>query len=546
LTASTLVGWDLLAARLRAARHVGSGTNVWSPLKSRHFVLFLVCTLFGSLGSRVNELASVWLMTDLTRSPFMISLVTTALSLPAFLLALPAGVLGDMFDRRRLMLIAESLFVVNLSVLAMLTLWGLTTPVILLTSAALTGFFATIVVTTNDAILPQIVERRDFAAAIALTGARYQLSQTIGPILGGLMISTSSIGHAFIVCAIAPFAMMLFLWSWQTPSGVTPLRPEPVKAALRAGLHYVRYAPQLDAVLVRVVAFIAAGSAMWALLPVYVRHHLNMGPMEYGLLFGLFGIGGIVGSTAAYRVNRASEETVLTASTLAFALSLFLLTQTSSIEGLGSALFFSGAAWSAAMLSFKTSIQMAAPDWVRGRISSIYILTLHGAAAVGSAMWGLIANYYDSPHTLRYAALAMVATLALTTRYRLVSVSAITEDHAVPKIDPLELPAATVREGVPFMITLDYCVDPNRCGEFEQLMHQIGWIRRRTGATFWGLFSDPDDPGKYCEYFIVESIHDAMWMHDRLTDPERETVTLAHSFHTVGLRPIAHHHKMIC
>jgi len=543
---ATLVDSLTMPTGLRPAKKPASESRVWAPLTHGIFVLFLVGSLGGSLAMRMDEIVSVWLMTELSKSPFMISLVTTAFSVPGFVMALPAGALGDMVDRRRLLLLSQSFASTVAAIVAMLTLKGMMGPWVLLASAAISGFLSTLASTTTDAILPQIVPRKDFSAAIALTGVRYHLSRAIGPVIGGWLITVASMGHAFLVCALGPFGMLSFLWAWRNPHQFDEIPKEQMVDALRMGVHYVRHAPQLLAVLVRLVVFVAVGCVMWALLPVYVRHHLGFNALHYGMLFGTFGAGGILGSTAAFRINRsASEESVLGASTIGFALALFMITRMRTVAGLAAVLFFGGMMWSAGMIGLKTAIQMAAPDWIRGRISAIYMVTMHGAVTVGSASWGLIASYWGTPITMRWAGVAMVLTTLFALRFRLASVPAVTEDHPVPKLAPLELPAALVQAGAPVMIALEYRVDQKRAEEFEELMQEIGVIRKRVGATFWGLFADPSVPGKYSEYFLVEHAADARHMHDRMTDPEREVMSRAHSFHTSGPLPELRHHPMV-
>ena len=543
---STLVGSGILLVRRRFDATGSIPSRILSPLKSVPFVAFLAGSLIGSFGSRIAEITAVWFMTELTQSPLLVSLVTTAFSLPGFVLALPAGALGDVVDRRRLLSVALGLSSISMAAMAMLTMRGLIGPVLLLAGSAVIGLFGAAISNTMDAVLPQIVKRKDFPAAIALTGFRYQLSRAVGPVLGGLLIATASIGHAFLFCAIAPFGLLAFCWGWR-PEREPGLPAEQIRAALKTGLRYVRNAPRLQTVLIRLVAFIGTGSAMWALLPVYVRHHLGLNALHYGLLFGAFGLGGAFGSVTAYGLSlRVSEESALRFATVGFAVNLFLLPRVHGIFALAAVLFVGGVAWSTGMVGLKTAMQVAAPDWVRGRISAIYQFSLHGAVSVGSVVWGIVASYWRTPDTLQYAGLMMAVTLLLALRYRVSSIPAVTEDHPVPKLAPLDLPEALAQQETPLMISQEYRIDPTRSGDFELLMHEVGGIRRRTGATFWGLFVDVTVAGEYIEYFVVESGLDARRMHDRMTDPERELMNRAHSFHTNGPGPITHHHQMVC
>jgi len=543
---STLVGSGILLVRRRADATGTIASRILSPLKSPPFLAFLAGSLFGSFGSRIAELTAVWFMTELTQSPLLVSLVTTAFSIPGFMLAPPAGALGDVVDRRRLLSIGLALTSITMAATAMLTIKGLIGPVLLLTVSAVIGLFGAATSNTMDTVLPQIVSRKDFAAAIAITGFRYQLSRAIGPVLGGILIVSASIGHAFLFCAIAPFGLLIFCWLWRPEPG-SGLPAEQMSAALKTGVRYVINAPRLQTVLIRLVAFIASGSAMWALLPVYVRHHLGLDAFHYGLLFGAFGLGGAFGSVTSYGLSlRISEESALRFATVGFAVNLFLLTRVHDVLGLAIVLFIGGAAWATGTVSLKTAMQVAAPDWVRGRISAIYQFSLHGAVSVGSVIWGIVASYWRTPDTLQYAGVMMAMTLLLTLRYRVASIPAVTEDHTVPRMAPLDLPAALAEQETPLMISQEYRIDPTRAADFELLMHEVGGIRRRTGATFWGLFVDVAVEGKYAEYFIVETGLDARRMHGRMTDPERETMSRAHSFHTIGPVPITHHHQMIC
>ncbi|HTR63281.1 MAG TPA: MFS transporter, partial [Candidatus Binataceae bacterium] len=119
---STLVGSGILLVRRRADATGTVASRILSPLKTLPFLAFLAGSLVGSFGSRISELTAIWYMTELTRSPLLVSLVTTAFSLPGFLLALPAGALGDVADRRRLLSIALGLISVTMAAMALLTM----------------------------------------------------------------------------------------------------------------------------------------------------------------------------------------------------------------------------------------------------------------------------------------------------------------------------------------------------------------------------------------------------------------------------------------
>src|SRR5262249_2532589 len=282
-------------------------SNLWNPFKQGAFVFFLAATLIDGLGFLMSETSLVWQMTVVTKSPMLISLATATFSLAAFLVYLPIGALADGFDRRLVLGLSQVMFSLTMIILALLTFRQAVSPAVVLMVCALWGMANATRTTVSDAILPQTVARADFGASIALTSTSYHLLRAVGPMLGGVLIA-AGLGKAFLASALAPFATLAFVVLWRPPQNLPATSQRNVAEALWSGLRYVRETPELSAVLVRQVSFIAAASVVIALLPVYVRHHLGLTPLHYGMLFGVVGLGGMFGSTAAYAVAAKSKS----------------------------------------------------------------------------------------------------------------------------------------------------------------------------------------------------------------------------------------------
>src|SRR5215831_11520602 len=176
--------------------HENISASGLSPFKSSLFRMLWIAALFSYVGAAMYDVGASWLMTSLAPDPFFVSLVTTATTLPIFLFALPSGILSDLFDRRRILLIACAyLFMISV-LLGILTFVGLTTPTILLLLTFALGAGTTMIRTPIIPTLSGLVPRSELSTALTLSALGGNIGRVIGPIVGG-----------FIVAAIAPWAV---------------------------------------------------------------------------------------------------------------------------------------------------------------------------------------------------------------------------------------------------------------------------------------------------------------------------------------------------
>src|SRR5262249_23928602 len=160
----------------------------------------------------------------------------------------------------------------------------------------------------------------------------------------------------------------------------------------QACLRYVRYAPEMRAVLIRTGVFIGAGSALWAILPVVARQHVGLDAAGFGLLLGCIGVGAIGGATVLPRVRqRYALDQILLGATVAFALATAGLAVLSNLVVLCAVMVAAGVAWIMLMASFNTAAQNAVPTWVRARALGAYLLVFQSGLAFGGIVWGVVA-----------------------------------------------------------------------------------------------------------------------------------------------------------
>jgi MFS family permease len=331
----------------------------------------------------MHSTGAVWLMTSLTPSPLMVALVQTATSLPPFLLALPAGALADVVDRRRLLLATQGWMLIAAAVLGLLTIAGAVTPWTLLALTFLLGLGAAMNAPAWQAIIPDLVPRSELPAAVALGGVAVNVARAVGPALGGLIVAAAGTGAVFLLNAASFVGVMVVLYRWHPAPRQSALPAEHIWEAMRAGMRYVRHAPALRAVLVRTAVFISCGSALWALLPLVARQEMGLSAMGYGVLLGSIGVGAIVGTALLARLRQRWVVDLLVAgATVVFAAVTLTVACVRDLVWLCTALLAGGMAWTTLLSSLTATAQLALPSWVRARTGDVRA-HLHGRARGG-------------------------------------------------------------------------------------------------------------------------------------------------------------------
>src|ERR1700684_1262288 len=201
-------------------------SSLRQPLRTTLVRTLLLADLIADLGTCMQSVGAAWLMVSLGAGPMYVALTQTASSLPFFLLALPAGSAGDIFDRRKLVLATESWMMGVALLLAVLTIGGLMSPwmLLLLTFALSAGdAFET---PTWRAILPELVPRKDLAAASALNGIEFNFARAVGPALAGVVIAVAGVATAFVMNSVSFFGVILVVARWKRPIRTPTTPPE--------------------------------------------------------------------------------------------------------------------------------------------------------------------------------------------------------------------------------------------------------------------------------------------------------------------------------
>jgi len=503
---------------------VAPNSSGYAPLKIALFRDRWIASTVSSIGTWMQDTAGTWLMTSLTASPLLIALMQTAASLPVLLLGLLAGATADIFDRRKLLIVWQAWMLGSVGILAILTFVGYVSPWALLAFTFLLNIGSAMNNPAWQAIVPELVPRELIPDTVSLNAASNNLARAVGPALGGLMVAgfqrvQTGAGAVFALNALSFAAVIWVLVNWKrVPLFKSALPAERIEGSIRSGLRYVRYAPELQASLVRAFVFTFFISAIWSLLAVVARHVLRQGPLGYGILNGSLGVGAVVGATILHRVRqRFPADQILAAASLYNVAVLLVLAFVRNPYLIIATLVFSGLAWTSTMSTLNVSVQLAVPAWVQARALGTYIMVFQGGMALGSVLWGTIAEHTSTPIALTTAACGLLVTLPFVQRFHILQ--GPMPDHTPHqwKHPAPQLTFDTEPTDGPVRISVEYRVPAENYAEFTHAIHQLRGVRLRDGAMRWGIYRNAIDPEHLNETFIMESWLDFLRSRERIT-----------------------------
>jgi MFS family permease len=513
-----------------------AATSPWRPLRIPLFRNLLIADLVSDIGAFMQTVGAAWLMTTLTNRTLYIALIQTASALPFFLLALPAGAIGDIFDRRKLILVTETWMLAIAIVLTVVTFTGAMTPWLLLLLTLALSLGDAIESPTWRAIFPELVKKEDLTPALALNGIEFNLARAVGPGLAGFVIAAVGVAATFLINAISFLGVILVIFKWKRPEKKSSLPAETIAGASAAAIRYVRYSPGIRTLLVRSGIVIFFASAFFALLPT-VAKGLSNSALGYGFLLGFFGAGAVLGAIVLQRARaKFSTETVLSVATAVFGGILVSAGALRSLTLLCALMILGGSAWTVFMSLFNTMVQNLAPDWVRARVLATYLFVFQGSVVIGSTLWGVTADHTNVRTALFISGIGIVLSLILQFLFPLpdTAVDLSTWNHWGK---PTMFEEYSADMG-PVLVAVRYVIDPARARDFLNEIHKYQRVRRRDGATRWGIYFDTESPNNYLEIFLVDSWVEHQRQHDRFTvsDHELEERVLSYAVEKVTVK----------
>jgi MFS family permease len=483
----------------RAVEQLQSGFDSWRattlrPLRFPVFRALWLATMTTYFGTMVQTVGAAWQMTSMGVSADWVAFVQAAALLPTVLLALPAGALADIGDRRSLMLIAQIFGAVASAALVAAALLSTLNPIILLVFTLLIGCAGAMAQPSWQAAVGDLVERDDLPAAIGLNALAFNAARSVGPAVGGAIVAFVGAVGAFAVNAVSYLALIAVLAGWKAPKPADTLPPEPIGRAIMSGIRYALLSPALMSLFARGALFGLCASSVLALLPLVARDKLGGGPLVYGVLLGGFGLGSMAAArfTARARQLMSSQHSV-GACTLVYGVMVMLLTLSASTLLSVTMLAIAGAAWILALATIGTCVQMSCPRWVVGRCVAMGQVATLGGLTGGAILWGVVATHAGLAPALIASGMALIATLLLASALPIPDTDSLDWSAGTPH--PIAVPGVTIdpRSG-PIIVTIEYRIRREYADAFLRAIHEVGRIRQRDGARRWSIAQDLDEP----------------------------------------------------
>jgi MFS family permease len=498
-------------------RDVTAMSSAWAPFRVREFRNLSATQFVSNIGSWMQTVGAQELMLTLTTSATLVALIQTAAGLPVLLLAVPAGALGDLVDRRRLLIVSQSFMLLAATALAALALAGLVTPWLLLGLIFAVGVGQTFTSPTWQTLQPELVPEQERTQAIALGSVNQNLSRAIGPAIGGALYAATSAAALFFVNAASFMPVIGAVARWHgKPRRASASAPEHVWPAIRAGGRYIAASPALRLILLRAGMFMFCANCIWALLPLVARHYLHLGSAGYGLLLAGVGIGAVAGAANLPRLRLAtSPNALLGIATIVLACANVALAFSRTVPLDSLVVVAAGVAWILALSTLNSQYQATLPGWMKARGMSYYLMVFQGGGAIGSAAFGIVAQRTGLQDALLAAAGLLTLGAAIGWRRPFKNIS---PEELLPAGDwPAPQHPAYDEPAGPVLVTVEYHAARERAGELLDALRAGRYARRRTGAVSWQTWQDAADPSRICEQFIVGSWEEHQRQHERIS-----------------------------
>ena len=510
------------------------------PLRRRLFAVIWTATVLGNVGTFMRDVASAWLVTDVSASPAAVAMIQAAGTLPVFLLAIPAGVLSDILDRRRFLIGIQIGLALVSTALAILASTGNVSVAALVGFTFVGGVGAALAAPAWQSIVPELVPSLEIKGAVALNSLGINIARAIGPALGGFLLAVLGAAAVYGIDVLSYVVVCAALLWWRRDAGADEGLKEQFGGALRAGLRYARASRDLRRVLWRAGLFFAFASAVWALLPLVARLEIGGGPGFYGLMLGSVGAGAIAGALLLPRIRArlGQDRLVLAASLVTAAATILMALTNSQVLGIIAACAL-GTAWIAMLTTLNATTQGILPNWVRGRGLAIYLMVFNGAMAAGSMGWGFVAQGIGTDAALLVAGAGLVIVAALAHRAALPS----GEGDLTPSMHWTQpvLAEPVAHDRGPVMVTVTYRVRRADRLAFLAALDRLSEERRRDGAHAWGVAEDAADPERIVEWFFVESWAEHLRQHRRVSKADADIQAESRRFHQGPDEPAVEH-----
>ncbi|WP_027348882.1 MFS transporter [Halotalea alkalilenta] len=512
-----------------------------APLRVPAYRAIWIAYLFANLGVWAQSVAAAWVVTSAQASPLMVAMIQVAASLPLVILSIVSGVVADNYDRRRIMLVGLGFEISGGVFVTACAFLGYLDPILLIMSILWISLGAAITIPAWQAAVNEQVPKRMVGSAVLLNSVNYNVARALGPALGGLLLSLVGPAWVFLFNCFCYVTLIWAIWRWRRALPERRLPPERLYEGVVAALHFTQYSSVTRLVMARSFAFGLSASSVWALLPLVAHQNPRGSASLYGLMLGALGLGAIFGSTQVGRVRQLlGSSRLISAAAATLALMLVLIGVSSTLWLLFPALIMIGSCWIAALATYNTSVQLLVPDWVKARALALYQTALYSGLALGSFLWGHLAETMGVHGALLAAGILLLLSAAVFLPSRL------------PELDP----QGTVQVPLPRMagpsfnfdpqrgsvqVSIEYRIPTERTRDFVRAARALRKLRMRNGAERWSLYRDIEEHELWQEVFLVRNWLQHLRMLDRMTISDKVIIDAVMTLHAGEAPPRVRH-----
>lgn len=492
-----------------------SNASSIAPLRIAAFRRLWIALIIFNFGHLIQVVASSWLILELTGSPFWVSLMVGAPTLPLLILSLPAGAAADLLDRRIVLVAASA--VLAASSLGMSALWWLdeVTPGRLVGLGLAIGIGIAFFHPAWQAIVPSLVPTSLIPGAVSLNSATGGVATALGPAVGGVLVATVGPGWSF---AVAATGYLMILVTTSTARSVEWNQERASMAvAIATGVRYLRFSSNYLWLMLLGALFGFTSAALRAMLPNLTSDVLGGDSSMYGGLLGLFGAGALLGgltrSQAAHRLGARLVPVCITlfgvVGVVAGVSRQFVVT--------AAALTVAGLLWTWILSTLLSTYQLLTPNWVRGRTMSAYVLSVFGFVPIGSVVAGMLGGVIGADGSIVAFSVGVMGIGYLASRMPLPVLEQI-EPPVIPDTADAD-PNQNAGRPEPVMVVNTWTLGEDEFDDFVEFLAQLRRMRLRTGAYQWSAYRSASDLRKISEVFMLHSWEQHLQQHQRLDLP---------------------------
>src|SRR6202162_3998550 len=522
-----------------------TSTSIWIALRNPVFFKLWLASVFSGCCVSAHDMAATWVMNTMTPSPFLLSLLSTAASLPFFLFTFPAGALADMLNRKKLLCVMHVWLVVAAAALALLGSLRLLHPAVILIAVFLLGIGFAFNAPVWTSVIPDVVTKEELPSAVTLGGVQMNLSGVIGPALGGLLLPVIGSNAVFAVNAAGFLLVLAAILSWHNPRKRSRAPTESMLESFVGAVRYVRYSRGIQVVLIRALLFSLLISVIPALLPAVGLKALHLTSAHLGILFTGMAVGSLLGAVFAVpwaRAHFSSNEVTMRASFLIAAVYI-LMAAVRHLEIFMAIAALAGLGWTLAASELWVVAQQAMPGWTRGRLNAATIMVSQGGIAIGGLAWGAAAAFTGFEYTLLLATLLVCFNLSMAGPLSIDFIKSLDAEPALPPRMPT-FPTAPAQDDGPIAVVAEVKVDEVDRKQFLELMRELRLAYLRNGASSVRLYESLANHSVFRMEAVSPTWQEHLLLHRRMTKTERDILDRVLQLHP-GDEAAVYHYVLI-